>query len=147
MYSEVQVIEDLESGSEVDETAPEDEKEKNKNRFIPVEQRSQVESDRRSEDSRRHSEEDFDGEEKRQEPERRSQSKRRSITFEIIFRTSGSLTTIEDWLDDHCLGEWNLILDALDENLSGKNIKVMFELAEDREKFIQVYGGGGRNED
>ena len=138
-------MEDLEDGAEADETTPEDEKEKNKDRFVPTEQRSAVDSNRRSdsEEARQQSDEEFEGEEKRQEPDRRSPSDRREIACEITCKTSGSLTVIEDWMDDHCEGEWNLVLDALDEGLAQKSIRAMFELASDREKFIQVYGKGG----
>lgn len=139
-------MEDLENGAVADEKTPEDEKEKNKDRFVPTEQRSAVDSTRRSdsEEDRRQSDEEFEGEEKRYEPARRSQpDDRREITHAVICKTSGSLTTIEDWLDDHCEGEWNLILDALDDDLTRKSIRVMFELAGDKEKFIQVYGRGG----
>ncbi len=138
-------MEDLENGAEADEKTPEDEKEKKQDRFVPTEQRSTVDSSRRSdsEEDRRQSDEEFEGEEKRHEPVRRSQPDRRDIVHAVICKTSGSLTTIEDWLEDHCEGEWNLILDALDDDLTQKSIRVMFELAGDKEKFIQVYGRGG----
>ncbi|MEE9316670.1 MAG: hypothetical protein V3U48_00100 [Rhodospirillales bacterium] len=147
-------MEDLENGAEMDEKTPEDEessgekkedknKEKNRDRFIPTEQRSAVESSRRSEEDRRQSDEEFEDEEKRHEPERRSPPDRREITHAATCKTSGSLAAIEDWLDDFCEGEWNIVLEALDDDLTQKSIRVMFELAGDREKFIQAYGRDG----
>ncbi len=109
-------------------------------RFVPTEQRSAIDSTRRSDETRRHEQEDFEGEEKRHEPDRRFDPDRRGMTFDINCKTSGSLSTIEDWLDQHCNGEWNLVLAARTGDLAQKSIKIMFELSEDKEQFINLYG-------
>lgn len=108
-------------------------------RFLPSEQRAGVASTRRAEEERRQSEEPFEGKEKRQEPERRSAEKRRGITFDLTCSTSGSLAEMEDWLDDNCEGQWNVILEGLDDDLVKKKLKVMFELEDEREKFFRKY--------
>ena len=88
---------------------------------------------------RRQSEEPFEGEEKRQEPQRRLEKKRRSIPYDLTCSTSGSITEIEDWLDNHCEGKWKMILEDIDDDLVKKNLRVMFEYAEEREKFFRLY--------
>ncbi len=108
-------------------------------RFIPSEQRSAVDSTRSDDEERRQSGETFEGEEKRQEPGRRSEKKRRGITYDLTCVTSGSLAEMEDWLDDHCEGQWNVILEGLDDNLVKKNLRVMFEYEEEREKFFRIF--------
>ena len=108
-------------------------------RFLPGEQRSAVDSTRRADEDRRQSEEPFEGEEKRQEPERRSEEDRRGITYDLTCVTSGSLAEMEDWLEDHCEGQWNVILEGLDKDLVKKKLKVMFEYEQEREKFFKQY--------
>ena len=108
-------------------------------RFIPSEQRSAVDSTRREDEQRRQSEESFEGEEKRQEPERRSEEERRNITYDLTCVTSGSLAEMEDWLEDNIEGQWNVILEKLDDDLVKKNLKVMFEFEEEREKFFRIF--------
>ncbi len=119
------------------EESPEEASEREK--FLPSEQRSAVDSTRRADEERRQSGEPFEGEEKRQESQRRSEIKRRSITYDLTCVTSGSLAEMEDWLDDHCEGKWNVILEGLDDDLVKKNLRVMFEYAEEREKFFRLY--------
>lgn len=124
---------------ELPENEESPEKASERERFLPSEQRSAVDSTRRADKQRRQSEEPFEGEEKRQEPQRRSEKKRRSITYDLTCSTSGSITEIEDWLDDHCEGKWKVILEDIDDDLVKKNLRVMFEYAEEREKFFRLY--------
>ena len=84
---------------------------------LPSEQRSAVDSTRRTDEARRQSEEPFKGEKKRQEPERRSEEERRGISYDVTCKTSGSIGVIEDWLDDNCEGEWKIIIEDTDDNL------------------------------
>lgn len=119
------------------EESPEEVRESD--RFLPSEQRAEVTSTRRDEEERRQSEKPFEGEEKRQEPERRSEEDRRGITYDLTCVTSGSLAEMEDWLDDHCEGQWNVILVGMDDDLVKKKLKVMFEFEEEREKFFRIY--------
>jgi hypothetical protein len=116
-------------------------------RFVPTEQRSAVDSDRRSDEDRRQSEEPFEGEEKRrigeepeaEVPERLSGDIRRGISFDIKCKTAGSIGAIEDWLDDHCEGQWNVVLEDMDAALVNKNLRVMFEYEDERKKFFLLY--------
>ena len=119
------------------EESPEEVRESD--RFLPSEQRAAVASTRRAEEERRQNEEPFEGEEKRQEPERRSEEERRSITYDLTCATSGSLAEMEDWLDDHCEGQWNVVLEGLDDDLVKKKLRVMFEFEEERENFFRKY--------
>ncbi len=65
---------------ELPETEESPEEASERERFLPSEQRSAVDSTRRDDEERRQSEESFEGEEKRQEPQRRSEEKRRGIS-------------------------------------------------------------------
>ncbi len=127
-------------GAEEARKEPAKEEPGERDRFVPAEQRSAVDSTRRSDETRRHEQEDFEGEEKRHEPDRRVDPDRRGMTFDVNCKTSGSISTIEDWLDQHCKGEWNLILAARTGDLTQKSIRIMFELSEDKEQFINLYG-------
>ena len=100
---------------------------------LPSEQRSAVDSTRRTDEARCQIEEPFEGEEKRQEPERRG------ISYDVTCKTSGSIGVIEDWLDDNCEGEWKIIIEDTDDDLVNKDFKVIFEYAEERQKFLRLY--------
>lgn len=119
------------------EESPEEASERE--RSLPSEQRSAVDSTRRADEERRQGKEPFEGEEKRQEPQRRSAGIRRGISFDITCKTSGPIGTIEDWLDDNCEGEWKIILEDMDAKLVQKNLRVMFEFEDEREKFFKLY--------
>ena len=125
---------------ELPETEENPEEASERERVLPSEQRSAVDSTRRADDEeRRQSDEPFEGEEKRQEPQRRSEGIRRNISYDIICKTTGSIGVIEDWLDDNCEGEWKIILEDMDADLVQKNLRVMFEYADEREKFYRLY--------
>jgi len=111
-------------------------------RSYQTEQRPVSGGERRADDVRRQDENPFEGDDRRNDPDRRTLDDRRGMLFDVVCKTSGSLTTIEDWLDDHCQGTWTLvILDvAVGDDLTEKNVKVMFELATDKHKFVEQYG-------
>ena len=106
---------------------------------FPSKQRSAVDSMRRTDEARRQDEEPFEGEEKRQEPEHRSEEERRGISYDVTCKTSGSIGVIENWLDDNCEGEWKIIIEDTDDDLVNKNFRVIFEYAEERQKFLRLY--------
>ncbi|NQU61959.1 MAG: hypothetical protein HQ512_12580 [Rhodospirillales bacterium] len=108
----------------------------------PTEQRLDDGGERRALESRRETEDPFKGEEQRNEQDRRAETDRREMAFGVDCKTSGSLTTIEDWLDDHCQGTWKLIILEMEvaEDLAKKNVKVMFELEHDKDQFVLLYG-------
>lgn len=119
------------------------EQEEDTSRFIPGERREEPGGIRRSGDERRDEEEGsaFEGSEQRQPPERRTEDERRSDTFNVTCKTSGSLNTIEDWLDDNCDEDWELVFLGSGADMSLKAIKVIFSKFSDKTKFIEKYGG------
>lgn len=118
------------------------EQEEDTSRFIPGERRSE-DSSRRTDNERRDDDggPSFEGSEQRQPPERRIEDERRSDTFDVTCKTSGSLNTIEDWLDDNCDEDWELVFLGSGADMSLKAIKVIFSKNSDKTKFIEKYGG------
>jgi len=78
-------------------------------RFIPSEYRI-ADTPRRADEDRRQAEEGIEVEEGREPPPRREPFDRRSMGLEVVFGTTGSITKIEDWLDDHCKSGWQVVL-------------------------------------
>jgi hypothetical protein len=112
-----------------------------RDRFIPWEQRTAVQ--RRSDASRRLDGCTADGQEKRAATvERRSPSDRRKTLFVISCKTNGSITRIEDWLDENCKGECWVVLQAVGRDLVRKSLKIMFRLESDRALFHNHYAKG-----
>ena len=107
-------------------------------RFLPSDQRL-AETPRRDDDERRQSVESPEAEERREPPDRRKQIDRRTIGLEVICKTTGSITNIEDWLDDHCDSGWQVVLQKIGKNLDIKHLKVMFETEADRDFFLDKY--------
>ena len=108
-------------------------------RFIPTEQRQGADRERRALEDRREEESDFEGEEKRVAPDRREVFDRRAMGLEVPCKTSGSIDTIEDWLDENCDNDWQVVLQKVDINLSSKHLLVMFETESDRDLFLDKY--------
>ncbi len=115
------------------------EEESDDSRFLPSEQRSDVDSTRRDVDDRRQSDEPFAGEDRRTTPERRSRADRRDMTYNVMCKTSGTTATIENFLIERCDGKWNIRFQDMDDKLITKNLLIMFELASDRENFHNFY--------
>ena len=120
------------------------EKDKNKDnkeagRFVPSEQREAVDSTRRSDEERRQEEESFEGEENRATPDRREKPDRREMGLNVVCKTSGSLTNIEDWLDENCQSGWKVVLQKIDKNMVKKHLIVMLETEADRDIFLDKY--------
>ena len=108
-------------------------------RFLPSEQRSDVDSTRRDVDDRRQSDEPFAGEDRRTTPERRSDAERRDMTYNVKCKTSGATATIENYLNERCEGKWNIRFQDMDDKLITKSLRIMFELASDRKNFHDYY--------
>ncbi len=122
----------------------EGEKDENKDnkeagRFIPAEQREAVDSTRRSDEERRQEEVSFEGEENRATPDRREKPDRREMGLNVECKTSGSITNIEDWLDENCQSGWKVVLQRIGKNLVKKHLMVMFETEADRDAFLDKY--------
>jgi len=134
---------------EINKNAPEGtQADRGNNRFIPGERRDETETARRSDEDRRENQnEDLaakplpETEQRTASDERRAKEDRRNVTFDVICKTSGSLNSIEDWLDDNCKESWDLVLLNLGEDMTQKSIKVIFTLFSDKTKFIEKYGG------
>jgi len=108
-------------------------------RFIPCERRSIVNSTRRDTENQHENEAPFDGEEKRAELERRGIEDRRKKIFGISCKTKGSVSNIEDWLDENCEQEWSVVLEDIDDAMVEKSIRIMFKSDSDRELFFTHY--------
>ena len=65
----------------------------------------------------------------------RETDERRRMTQGVRLKFYGALSTIEDWLDDECLGDFRVVIVDISDDLTSKTIEVMFENAFDREKF------------
>ena len=56
-------------------------------------------------------------------------------SFTIGMRTTRAIHDVEDWLDAHCRGRWQVTLGDMDETLTHKELIISFEKAEDRDVF------------
>jgi hypothetical protein len=108
-------------------------------KFVPTEQRQEEDKQRRSGEDRREDEGSFEGEEKRAPSDRRETSDRRSMGFEVPCKTSGTIDVIEDWLDEHCFGDWQVVLRKVDDDMATKHLMVMFETESDKNLFLGRY--------
>jgi hypothetical protein len=57
----------------------------------------------------------------------------------LKFKTSTSINTIEDWLDNNCEGEWDVEIEAISTALQQKSVAVYFESEADRDAFKAIY--------
>jgi len=67
--------------------------------------------------------------------EARAAGERRRMAHGVRLKFYGALSDIEDWLDDECAGDFQVVIVDLSDDLTSKTIEVMFEHMEDREKF------------
>ena len=113
---------------------------KDEDRFVPTEQREEIELTSRAEEDRRESEgPPPDGEERRETPERRGTGEQPEMTCGIVFKTAGGMTQIEDWLDEYCTGGCSLVLTDMDDELVKKSFRIMFELENDKINFVENF--------
>ncbi|MCG8508672.1 MAG: hypothetical protein MI741_05525 [Rhodospirillales bacterium] len=54
-------------------------------------------------------------------------------------KTARSVQAIQDWLDDNCQGEHEIILLDIDDELMVKVIRIMFELEEDKRLLANLF--------
>ena len=64
---------------------------------------------------------------------------RRNKSLKVPCKTSGSIENIEDWLDDNCDNDWNVVLQKVTQSLETKHLLVMFETEADRDRFLDKY--------
>jgi len=125
--------------NEVQQNNSAEEAGRGRERFLPCERRSIVNSTRRDTETRHEYEAHIDGEEKRAELERRFTEDRRKKIFCISSKTKGSVSNIEDWLDENCEQEWSVVLEDIDDALLQKSLRIMFKSNSDRELFFTRY--------
>lgn len=65
----------------------------------------------------------------------RETGERRRLGHGVRLTFYGALSAVEDWLEDECRGEYQVVIVGMSDDLTSKTIEVMFELASDREKF------------
>ena len=56
---------------------------------------------------------------------------------------SRPVAEVEDWLEDHCDGNWSLMLEDLDERLERTTFRVIFELESDKQNFKDMVHSRG----
>ena len=89
-------------------------------------------ADRRGGDKKPHTERRAgDGDEKN----------RRRWTCGILYKTSLPVRDIEQWLTDNAEGRWAVGLEGIDDGLSSKVLKIMFETQDDKVAFIAAFSG------
>ena len=59
-----------------------------------------------------------------------------SLSTGLKFKTTASISALEDWLEANCTGEWDLELEAISTSRDGqKKVSVFFETDTDRDAF------------
>ena len=71
--------------------------------------------------------------------ERGDKPRRVRLAFPLLFSTQAAVSEVETWLDDYCEGQWNLIVEGMDDELIKKSLKITFELEADKRRFIDDY--------
>jgi len=67
--------------------------------------------------------------------EMRETAERRRLTLGVRLTFYGALSTVEEWLDDECAGDFQVVIVGISDDLTSKTVEVMFENAADRDKF------------
>jgi len=63
----------------------------------------------------------------------------RRLSYGVLFSTVGAVADVEDWLDEHCAGDWSLSVEGMDDALIKKSLRIMFELEPDKLRFIDDF--------
>ena len=61
------------------------------------------------------------------------------LAFGVLFKTESAVSEVEKWLEIYCDGQWNLIVEGMDDDLIKKSLKITFELEADKRLFINEY--------
>lgn len=62
------------------------------------------------------------------------------MMYGLLLSTARTVASIEEWLEPNCEGDWNIVLDGIDEDVLGKKrLRIMFELEADKQKFIAEF--------
>jgi hypothetical protein len=98
--------------------------------------KSHLQRNKRSGDDRRA------GPERRQErrgDDERRKTERRRLKYGVLFKTVRSIELIDDWLEKYCQGDWHIVLDDLEDDLTTKRLRIMFELEDDKNLFSSKF--------
>jgi len=58
-----------------------------------------------------------------------------SLHTGIKFKTSASLSALEDWLEENCKNQWDVEIESINTTLHQKTVAAYFETEEDRDAF------------
>lgn len=72
-------------------------------------------------------------------PDRIGKGARRRTVHGVEYVTTGSLSDLEDWLDNNCQGKWSLGLEGMDEKREKKTVKILFQEEGDKLRFIATF--------
>ena len=61
------------------------------------------------------------------------------LAFGVLFKTEGAVSDVENWLEDYCDGQWNLVIEGMDDELIKKSLRITFEFEADKRHFINEY--------
>ena len=64
---------------------------------------------------------------------------RRIMSYGVLYTCYGAIGEVEDWLDDHCEGDYHLVIEGMDDDLIRKSLKIMFDLEADKTVFINDF--------
>ena len=92
--------------------------------------------DRRSHIDRRRKVAPWTGDNHR-EGNRRKATDRRGLPFGVFYKTNKPMAILYDWLGAHCYGKWSVGLEQAEDNPLKKAVKVLFELENDKDTFMQ----------
>ena len=73
------------------------------------------------------------------EAQTEAKPRRVRLMFGVLFKTEGAVSEVEKWLENYCDGQWNLIVEEMDDDLIKKSLKITFELEADKRLFINEY--------
>jgi hypothetical protein len=58
-----------------------------------------------------------------------------ALRYGLIYSTNGSISEIEEWLEEFCVGKFQVSLEDMDADLSTKRVRVLFENESDEINF------------
>ena len=63
------------------------------------------------------------------------------LPHKLTFKSNSNLKDIENFLEKHCLGDWNIELANFDAEEGANPLKVMFELERDKSRISGILSG------
>lgn len=62
-----------------------------------------------------------------------------NLAFGVRYATTGSVSTVEDWLSKNCRGEWDIRLADIDKIAGRKTLDVFFQYEIDKNAFKDAF--------